>query len=55
MEAKDEDRRFLGEPQYIPHPATWLNAGPWHAPGWKPRPPIWPNNPFNELEASHAD
>jgi hypothetical protein len=51
IEAMDEDRRFLGEPQFIPHPSSWLNAGPWHAPDWKPKPSIYATT----MEAGHAD
>jgi hypothetical protein len=32
FEAKQENHRFRGDYQFIPYPATWLNAGPWHAP-----------------------
>ncbi len=37
---------------YRPYPATWLRAGPWHAPDWKPKPSI-----FGDLfvETGHAD
>jgi helix-turn-helix protein len=51
IEAMDEDRRFLGDAQYIPHPSSWLNAGPWHAPDWKPKPSIYATT----MEAGHAD
>jgi hypothetical protein len=49
VDASWEDRRFTGDPQYIPHPTTWLNAGDWHAPKAKTnghRPPV--------MEALHA-
>ena len=32
FEAKQEDSRFLGDPKWTPYPASWLRAGPWHAP-----------------------
>jgi hypothetical protein len=45
-EAKDEDRRFTGDEQFIPYPASWLNAQ-----SWEPQ----PRSVMPLMEAAHAD